>query len=104
MSSAPFRLGIPVVDTLPSSDGTYILRSKLRRDAMQEIGRLRQGLSTKDRISVYWIGNRPDKPIPVSRYFTEVRIRIGTAEDWMKYLPYASLYNYVTTGVIEEEE
>lgn len=103
MSSAPFCLGVPVVDSLPNSEGTYILRSKSRRDAMQEIGRLRQSLSTKDRVSVYWIGNRPDKPIPVSRCFTEVRVEIGTAEDWMKHLPSVSLYNYVTTGVIEEE-
>ena len=105
MSSAPFRLGIPVVDILPSSDGTYILRSKSRRDTMQEIERLRQSLSTKDRISAQWIGNRPDKPIPVSRYFTEVCVEIGpTEEDWMKHLRSVSLYNYVTTGVIEEGE
>ena len=102
MSSAPFRLGIPVVDSLPNSYGTYVLRSKSRRDAMQEIERLRQSLTTKDRISAYWIGNRPDEPIPVSRYFTEVRVEIGTSEDWMKHLPNVSLYNYVTTGVIEE--
>ena len=105
MSSAPFCLGVPVVDSLPNSDGIYILRSKSRRDAMQEIGRLRQSLSTKDRVTVYWIGNRPDKPIPVSRFFTEVRVVIGGAtEDWMKYLPSVSLYNYVTTGVIKEDE
>ena len=104
MSSAPFSLGVPVVDSLPNSDGTYILRSKSRRDAMQEIGRLRQSLSTKDRISAYWIGNRPDKPIPVSRYFVEVRVDIGGAENWMKSLPSVNLYNYVTTGVIEEGE
>lgn len=69
---------------------------------MKEIASLRQHLSTKDRVSVYWIGNRPDKPIPVSRYFTEVCVDIGGAEDWMKCLPSVSLYNYVTTGVIEE--
>jgi hypothetical protein len=104
MSSVPFSLGVPVVDSLPNSDGTYILRSKSHKDAIQEIGRLRQNLTTKDRISAYWIGNRPDKPIPVSRYFVEVRVEIGTADDWMAFLPNVSLYNYVTTGVIEESE
>ena len=104
MSSVPFSLGVPVVDSLPNSDGTYILRSKSHKDAIQEIGRLCQNLTTKDRISVYWIGNRPDKPIPVSRYFAEVRVEIGTADDWMAFLHNVSLYNYVTTGVIKESE
>ena len=104
MSSTPFCLDAPVVDSIPNSDGSYVLRSKSRKDAMNEIKRLRQSLSTKDRISVYWIGNRPDKPIPVSRYFAEVRVEIGTAEDWMKSLPSVSLYNYTTTGVIGEGE
>ena len=103
MSSAPFCLGIPVVDSIPNASGTYILRSKSCREAIQEIERLRQSLSTKDRISVYWIGNRPDKPIPISRYFVEVRVEIGMAEDWMKHLPNVGLYR-ITTGVIEECE
>lgn len=104
MSSTPFCLGVPVVDSLPNSDGTYILRSKSRRDAIKEIERLRQNLSTKDCVSVYWIGNRPDKPIPVSRYFTEVRVEIGGAENWMRFLPSVNLYNCIATGVIEEDE
>ena len=104
MSSTPFCLDAPVVDSIPNSDGSYVLRSKSRKDAMNEIKRLRQSLSTKDRISVYWIGNRPDKPIPVSRYFAEVRVEIGGAEDWMKSLLAVSLYNYTTTGVIGEDE
>ena len=104
MSSAPFSLGLPVVDSIPNVEGTYILRSKSRRDTMREIERLRQNLSTKDLISVYWIGNRPDKPIPVSRFFAEVWVDIGGAEDWMKFLPSVNLYSFITTGIIEEDE
>ena len=103
MSSRPFQLGIPIVDSLPYEDGTYILRTRNQEDVLSEINRLRKNLTKNDLIKVYYIGYCPDNPIPVSRYFTEVRIDIGYAESWMSMFP-VSLYNFITTGVRELKE
>lgn len=103
MSSTPFQLGVPVVDSLPNEDGTYILRTRSKDDAISEINRLRKNLTKNDLIKVYYIGYRPDNPIPVSRYFTEVSINIGIAERWMTMLP-IGLYSLITTGEGEPNE
>lgn len=103
MSSAPFQLGVPIVDSLPNENGTYILRTRNEEDALSEINRLRKNLTKNDLIKVYYIGYRPDNPIPVSRYFTEICIDIGYADVWMSMLP-VSLYNFTTTGVREPKE
>lgn len=102
MSSTPFCLGIPVVDHLPAESGQYVLRSKDPESCRKEIARLRQSLTTSDLIKVYYIGYRPNHPVPVSRYFTEICIEIGGAEEWMALLPNVSMYNYVTTGLNNE--
>ena len=101
MSSKPFRLGIPVVDTLLLETGNYVLRTRDYKSAMKELKRIRKLLTTKDLILAYFIGFSPDYPIPVGRYFTEVSVRIGEADEWFE-LPPICLYNYVTTGAREE--
>lgn len=97
MSSTPFCLGLPIVDILSPENGGYVLRSKDRSEAIKEIKRIRELLTLDDVISWYYIGNRPDSPIPVSRYFTEVNIEIGQAEKWMRGLC-ISAWSLVTTG------
>ena len=103
MSSIPFKLGVPIVDSLPYENGTYILRTRNQEDALSEINRLRKNLTTNDAIKVYYIGYCSDSPVPVSRHFTEVCVDIGHAEAWMSMLP-VSLYSFITTGVREPKE
>lgn len=77
MSSAPFCLGIPVVDSLEACDGSVVLRSRDKDSAIAELLRVRKELTQYDEIKTYFIGYRPDYPVPVSRYFTEVKINLG---------------------------
>ena len=96
MSSTPFCLGIQVIDEIPPIDGNYVLRTKNDYDVRMEIRKLQDKLSTNDLIKIYCIGYRPDKPIPVSRYFTEVSVQIGEAQSgyW-----YTGAYHMVSTGM-----
>lgn len=99
MSSSPFRLGIPVVDHLPAISGDYVLRSKNEDAHIEEIQRLQQELSVNDIIKIYRIGLRPDHPIPISQYFTEVHVGIGEVEEWRNTFNGLSLYHNVVTGL-----
>jgi len=104
MSSTPFSLGIPIVDEIPPIDGNYVLRTKYDYDLGIEIRKLQDKLSTNDLIKIYRIGHRPDKPIPVSRYFTEVSVRIGGAQDYHNFgYWYIDLYHMVSTGMRNKE-
>ena len=104
MSSIPFSLGIPVVDELPPQSGQYVLRSKDEQDLSRKVQKLQSGLTKDDLIKVYYIGYRPDRPIPVSRYFAEIYVGIGEAEEWQRSFARAwnfTLYHRVTTGMNE---
>lgn len=81
MSSAPFCLGIPVVDSLEACDGSVVLRSRNKDLAIAELVRIRKELTPYDEMKIYYIGYRPDYPVPVSRYFTEVEINLGRNKD-----------------------
>ena len=81
MSSAPFCLGIPVVDSLEACDGSVVLRSRNKDSAIAELLRVRKELTQYDEMKIYFIGYRPDYPVPVSRYFTEVKINLGRNKD-----------------------
>lgn len=81
MSSAPFCLGIPVVDSLEACDGSVVLRSRNKDSAIAELVRVRKELTRYDEMKIYYIGYRPDHPVPVSRYFTEVQINLGRNKD-----------------------
>ena len=82
MTSSPFKSGLPVVDRIPQQDCHVILRSHTLQDMQRKVRRLQEGLTVKDMIKVYPIGQRPDKPVPVSAFFTEIEVKINaTSED-----------------------
>ena len=80
MSSSPFALGIPVVDHLPLTDGSYVLRADTRDQLYKRIARYQEMITPEDRIIVSDIGYRPDRPVPVRKFFAEVRVIIGPSE------------------------
>ena len=84
MSSTPFDLGFPVVDNVPPEGGKYVLRAKDEADLSLKIQTIQNALSKNDLIMIYFIGYRPDKPIPVNRFFAEISVEIGKAEVWHK--------------------
>lgn len=100
MSSTPFCLGLPVVDDLPSESGSYVLRTKDQKELAEKIRNLQDRLTVKDLIKIYFIGFRPDVPVPVSRYFAEICIEIGGAEERHNMYGYwdASCYHRIATG------
>ena len=106
MSSTPFNLGIPVVDSVPPEGGKYVLRAKDEADLSLKIQALQNALSKNDLIMIYFIGYRPDKPIPVSRFFAEISVEIGKAEVWRKGfgLWEYNLWHRIATGMRGEQE
>lgn len=101
MSSAPFCLGIPVMDDLPAESGSYVLRTRGKKEFTEKIQDLQNKLTVRDLIKIYFIGYRPDSPVPVSRYFAEVCIEIGGAEGWQNGFGYwnSSCYHCIATGM-----
>lgn len=106
MSSAPFCLGVPVVDDIPAESGIYVLRTRSYHDLALKVNDLQNRLSKRDLIKLYIIGFRPDKPIPVGRLFTEVAVDIGGAQ---KRHPiygywYVGAYHRIATGMKEDTD
>ena len=106
MSSTPFNLGLPVVDSVPPEGGEYVLRAKDESDLSRKIQNLQNTISKNDLIKIYFIGYRPDRPIPVSRFFAEISVEIGKAEVWNKGF---GLWNYnlwhrIATGMRGDQD
>jgi hypothetical protein len=106
MSSTPFNLGLPVVDSVPPEGGEYVLRAKDESDLSRKIQTLQTTLSKNDLIKIFFIGYRPDRPIPVSRFFDEISVEIGKAEVWNKRfgLWNYSLWHRIATGMRGEQD
>lgn len=106
MSSAPFCLGVPVVDDIPAESGTYVLRTRSYHDLALKVNDLQNRLSKRDLIKLYFIGYRPDKPIPVGRLFTEVAVDIGGAQEWQSTFGrwYVGAYHRIATGMKEDTD
>ena len=106
MSSTPFNLGIPVVDIVPPEGGEYVLKAKDEADLSLKIQTLQNALSKNDLIMIYFIGYRPDRPIPVNRFFAEISVEIGEAEVWHEGfgLWRYSLWHRIATGMRGEQE
>ena len=105
MSSVPFCLGVLVVDDIPAESGTYVLRTRSYHDLAVKVNDLQNRLSKCDLIKLYIIGYRPDKPIPVGRFFTEVEVDLGGAQKWQSIFGrwYAGAYHRIATGMKESD-
>ena len=82
-SGSVWIVGVPVVDKLSPTDTLVVLRSKDRTDAWNKIRKLQKQMSVRDLIRVFEIGQRPDKPVPVSKHFCEVDILPGKAQGYV---------------------
>lgn len=106
MSNTPFDLGLPVVDSVPPERGRYVLRAKDETDLSRKIQTLQNALSKNDLIRIYFIGYRPDRPFPVSRFFAEIRVEIGEAE--VRHKGFGlwgyNLWHRIATGMRGEQE
>ena len=98
MSSAPFSLGLPVVDQVPLSTGSLVLRSKSKEAEDIKLHRLRGMLTEDDLILVHTIGYRPDHPVPVAMWFSEVKVVMGGAKDGLLKFGFIG-WTYVGTGI-----
>lgn len=80
MSSTPFQLGLKVVDDFkydPPFEGakiSFIMRGKDEKDATAKLKKILDDVPNNMEMLIYHIGFRPDKPVPVARYFIEVEI------------------------------
>ena len=80
MSSTPFQLGLKVVDDFkynPPFEGaeiSFIMRGKDEKDAVAKLIKILDDVPDNMEMLIYHIGFRPDKPIPVARYFIEAEI------------------------------
>lgn len=76
MSSAPFQLGLEVVNRLPIENCWVVLRTKDRAAMIREIARVREHTTVRDEILVHELGYRPDHPVPCAMWFAEVKIKM----------------------------
>ncbi len=79
MSSMPFQLGLKVVDDFkydsPFDEAiSFIMRGKDEKDVIAKLIKILDDVPDDMEMLIYHIGMRPDKPIPISRYFVEVKI------------------------------
>ena len=81
MSSSPFLHGMPqVVDDFrynPPFDGAeihFIMRGKDETDAIRKLKLVLRDVPQDMEMLIHHIGMRPDKPVPVARYFIEALI------------------------------
>lgn len=88
MSSIPFRCGIKVVDdfryrpTFEGAEISFIMRGKDEADAIRKLKLTLRSVPQDMEMVIHHFGFRPDKPIPVARYFIEARIRKPTSLDF----------------------
>lgn len=80
MSSAPFQFGLKIVDDFkydPPFDGakiSFIMRGKDEKDTVAKLIKILDDVPENMEMQIHHIGFRPDKPIPVARYFIEAEI------------------------------
>lgn len=80
MSSSPFGMGIRVVDDFkydPPFEGaeiSFVMRGKDEQDVMRKIAKIPDDVPEEMEVLFYHIGMRPDRPIPVAKYFVVVQI------------------------------
>ena len=80
MSSTPFCLGLKVVDDFKYDqpfDGakiSFIMRGKDEKDTVSKLLKILDDVPDSMEMLIHHIGFRPDKPIPVARYFIEAEI------------------------------
>ena len=85
MSSSQIMCGLPIVDIpeFKSIDQKYVLRGKDIDDMIQKIKELQLMVPVSIDGVAYPIGYRPDRLVPVARYFAEVEFRahsVGVCE------------------------
>lgn len=80
MSSTPFQLGLKIVDDFkydPPFDGakiSFVMRGKDEKDTVAKLTKILDDVPDNMEMLIYHIGFRPDKPVPVTRYFIEAEI------------------------------
>lgn len=77
MSSSQLMYGLPILDIpeFKSVDQKYVLRGKDIDDMIQKIKELQLIVPVYIDGVAYPIGYRPDRPVPVARYFAKVEFR-----------------------------
>ena len=76
MSSKPFKMGLKIIDKpwqgYPSH---FILRAASKEDAERKIREITVREPRSAEIHVEHMGFRPDRPVPVAKYFCEITIK-----------------------------
>ena len=76
MSSAPYQLGLQVLTRLQKEmPKDFIIEAKTEADCYRLIRTYARSLPASMELLCYNIGLRPDKDVPVARFFVEVHER-----------------------------
>lgn len=90
---------LPVVDAPDESISEFVLRAKDEKEMHTKLQRLLDETDDSKVVCIYYIGMRPDKPVPVAKFFVRVMIEdinIHYAYGLMLYD--FSAYNTVARG------
>lgn len=74
MSSSQLMYGQPILD-IPEFNGIdhpYVLRAKDEKEMKQKLEELRTIVPESVDVVTYPVGYKPDRPVPVARFFTTV--------------------------------
>ena len=84
----------PIYDNVEHARGcsSFIFRAKNGKECQKLVDDFIDTVPTTKMVKVYNIGLRPDHPIPIARYFSEVCV------DDLTDVPRISLWTYVTMG------
>lgn len=75
MSSKPFKMGLKIIDKpWMGYPRHFILRAVSKEDAERKIREITAREPRSAEIHVEHMGFRPDRPVPVARYFCEINI------------------------------
>lgn len=86
MSSGPYRLGLKVITRLVRDmPKDFVIEAKTRNECYRMLKVYARSLPASQELLCYDIGLRPDKDVPVARYFVEVhKANRGTpGEKWL---------------------
>jgi len=86
MRNVVFSLGLPVLDSIGDDfPDAFVIRSRTEEEAEKKIDDLVECVSDEKLVLVYYIGYRPNRPVPTPRYFIEVEIQKYEPWDRLSY-------------------
>lgn len=91
---------LPILDSLESDlPDNFVFRARNEEMAYEKLYKMLDRIPKSKDVAIYEIGYRPDRPIPVTRFFVEIQIR--KHEPW--HIGYNLFWSLVVSGKKEED-